>query len=77
MVASMSNNEPGPQRGTVRSPIDERAIGHELHAGNLNRTVSLIGSNLAIFTFVLVLLLDELLNQDQPSEELSRGISDI
>ena len=36
--------------------IDERAIDLDLCAANLNRTVSLIGSNLAIFTFVLVFL---------------------
>jgi hypothetical protein len=56
MAASVSKNESVTQGGIVLPAIDERVIDHELHAANLNRTVSLIGSNLAMFTFVLVFL---------------------
>jgi hypothetical protein len=57
MAASASNIESVSQRGIALTAIDERLSDHELHAANLNRTVSLIGSNLAMFTFVLVFLL--------------------
>jgi hypothetical protein len=40
----------------LSSAIDETGIDRDFVASNLNRTVTLIGSNLAIFTFVLVFL---------------------
>jgi hypothetical protein len=43
--------------GNTPAAVDAREIDRELHAANLNRTVSLIGTNLAMFTFVLVFLL--------------------
>jgi len=40
----------------LSSAIDETGIDRDFVASNLNRTITLIGSNLAIFTFVLVFL---------------------
>ena len=51
-AASISSND------SISRPssVDERPIDLDLCAANLSRTVSLFGSNLAIFTFVLVFL---------------------
>jgi hypothetical protein len=56
MADLLSKNKSVTEGGIVLSAIDERVIDNDLHAANLNRTVSLIGSNLAMFTFVLVFL---------------------
>lgn len=56
MAATLPQNTSVSPRAIIVSAIEERVTDRELHAANLNRAVSLIGSNLAMFTFVLVFL---------------------
>ncbi len=55
-AASKSKNDPFSQRGMLSSAVDEEPVNVDLCAANLSRTISLFGSNLTIFTFVLVFL---------------------
>ncbi len=55
-AAPPSKNESVSRRGIILAAIDGRLIDIDFCAAILSRTDSLIGSNLAIFTFVLVFL---------------------